>query len=53
MQVWYLEPDVLLSGDAKAIAAVQRRAAEYGVPVHACVPRAEPALIVPECCPTI
>ncbi|KIY92707.1 hypothetical protein MNEG_15257 [Monoraphidium neglectum] len=51
-EVWYLEPEVLLSSDAAAVAAARARAALAGVPVHVCggAARAGPPHVVQECC---
>ena len=51
--VWYLEPDALLSGDANSVGHIKQQAALLGVPLHECAKKAAPAVVVPECCPTM
>jgi hypothetical protein len=53
--IWYVEPEVLLSGDAEAIVRIKQRALELGVPWRKCALRkrqggrgAPPVVIVPE-----
>ena len=50
-QVWYLEPDVLLSGDAKTVDAARERAAELGAAFQNCLTRQTAPIVLPECCP--
>ena len=50
-QVWYAEPDVLLSGDAKLVDAIKQRAPALGIAVHSCFARETPPIVLPECCP--
>jgi hypothetical protein len=52
-QVFYLEPRVLLSADARSIERVQGRAAELRVPFRSCLPRQEKPIAINECCPTL
>ena len=52
-QVWYVEPDVLLSGDASTIARIQERAGALGVPLRSCIEKKAPPIVLPECCPSL
>ena len=52
-QVWYVEPDVLLSGDASTIARIKERAGALGVPLRSCIKKKAPAIVLPECCPSM
>lgn len=54
-QVWYMQPDVLLSGDAQAINSIKQRAAAFGLPFHVCAAksRMRKKLVLPECCPSV
>ena len=54
-RIWYVEPEVLLSGDAETIVRIKQRAAELGVPWKKCALRkrqgkrgAPPVLVIPE-----
>jgi hypothetical protein len=51
--VYYVQPDVLLSGDAHTIDRIQRRAAALGVPLRSCVEKAAPPVVLEECCPSL
>jgi hypothetical protein len=51
-QVWYLEPDVLLSGDAKTVGIIRERAAALGVAFESCLARHTAPVVLPECCPS-
>jgi len=52
-KVFYLEPDHLLSGDAKTIADMKVQAAEMNIPFTSCVPRLAPPVVLLECCPSL
>ncbi len=51
--IFFVEPDVMLSGDANTVVSIQERATLLGVPLQRCTRKRPATIIIPECCPSI